>query len=68
MNVLTTEHKNLSSNPTKNDRAVTQACVTDKFLLFVSLIVHKYFVFCSRSVLLYHTKYQLLNFIFKFTF
>ena len=23
MNVLTTEHKNLSSNPTKNDRAVT---------------------------------------------
>ena len=36
MNVLTTEHKNLSSNSTKNDRAVTQACVTDKFLLFVS--------------------------------
>ena len=23
MNVLTTEHKNLSSNPTKHDRAVT---------------------------------------------
>ena len=23
MNVLTTEHENLSSNPTKNDRAVT---------------------------------------------
>ena len=23
MNVLTTEHKNLGSNPTKNDRAVT---------------------------------------------
>ena len=25
MNVLTTEHKNLSSNPTKNDRAVTRS-------------------------------------------
>ena len=32
------------------------ACVTDKFVLFISLIVHKYFVFYSRSVLLYYTK------------
>ena len=26
-----------------------QACVTDKFTSFISLIVHKYFVFYSRS-------------------
>ena len=34
-----------------------QACVTDKFILFISLIEHKYFVFCSRFVLLHCTKY-----------
>ena len=41
-------------------------CVTDKFALYIFLIVHKYFVFHSRSVLSYYRKWLLLNFIFVF--
>ena len=33
-----------------------QVCVADKFILFISLIVHKYFVFYKRSVRSYYTK------------
>ena len=47
MNLLITEHKNLSSNPTKNDRAVTVLDSTSVILcshyLVTSFEMHHYF-------------------------
>ena len=47
MNVLTTEHKNLSSNPTKNDRAVT----TSLFPLNLTIDTITRLHFYSKQVL-----------------
>ena len=48
-----------------------QVCVTDKFILFISLIVHEYFVFYSKScaVIIYEMLEVKFYFCFyKFTF